>query len=396
MTGLDCELRVETGRTYSEAPQRLAPAKRLRVIQLGSFPARNRGARANLLTIHERLLAAGHESVVIDLTRSRRVKQPGVFYARSATELARLLLNIPADVVHLHIGSALTIRKLALAAIVNKLPETKTICTLHLGGHFYPKKGLRAWRRGPTAMVLRQFDRLIAINPEIAGFFKRIGIDPGRMNYITPFPRVQITERSALSGEVETFCREHTPLIASVNEFELGFDLARQSDILSKVRERYPRAGLIAVGGGSPRSQCSYESAFHQDCNHVKLAGRLTPGAKSELIRRANVFLRTEDGDEDALWVDEELRARTLTLDASNGRSLAAFSVAVIDDVETSAEQVLRMLQPATPPENSPATLRDGVEDVIRLYKEIVTPAAAPPVPLPSGYEWPNSGWPPI
>ena len=208
-------------------------------------------ARTNLLTLHDRLLSRGHESVVIDLSPYYHVKQPGVYYPRSVFELARLLFAIEADVIHLHLGSALTLRKLALAALINQLPEAKKICTLHLGGHFYPKKGLRAWRRGATAAYLRQFDSLIAVSPEISTFFERIGVEASRVHLITPFPRLRVSETVSLSDEIERFCRQHTPLIVSAGHFEPGSDLSAQFDVLSKVRERYPSAGLIAIGDGS-------------------------------------------------------------------------------------------------------------------------------------------------
>jgi glycosyltransferase involved in cell wall biosynthesis len=376
---------------YSEGNGPLAPAKKLRVIQLGSYPARNRGARTNLLTIHERLQARGHESVVIDLTGYRRVKPSGVYFPRSAFELARLLLDIPADVIHLHIGSALTIPKLALAAILNRLPEAKKVCTLHLGGHFFPKKGLRARRWGPTSLVMRQFDTLIAINPEIAAFFEQLGVSPKRVHLITPFPRLRVSRSITLSDEIEIFCRQHTPLIASVGECEPGADLSMQFDILSRVRERYPSAGLIAIGGGSLHFKYMYERALHQDCNHIELTGALPAAAACELIRRANVFLRTE-GTQDP-FVQEARNVGTPIAVANNRTRLASPRLTPLGEVDTAAFDVLRSLQIARPQsEDAPAALTDGADDIIRLYKQITAKSLAA-AQLPAGYEWPSIGW---
>jgi glycosyltransferase involved in cell wall biosynthesis len=378
---------------YSEIRGPSAQAKKLRVIQLGSYPAPNRGARTNLLTIHERLQARGHESSVIDLTPYHRVKQAGVHYPRSLTELGRLLLEFPADVVHLHIGSAFTARKLALAALLNKLPEAKTMCTLHLGGHFYPKKGLRAWRWGATGMILRQFDRLIAINPEIAGFFERLGVEARRVHLITPFPRLRVSDGLTLPDEIEDFCRRHTPLIASVGAFEPGADLASQFDILSRVRERYPCAGLIAMGGGRLYLELMYQRALHRDGNHIALTGALSREATSELIHRANVFLRTEDNDGDSFSIREALKAGTPIVATNNGRRPAAALLADIGDTDAAALQVLRSLQiPRPRGEDTPPALSDGVDDVIRLYKQIAAKPAEE-ARLAAAYEWQTIGW---
>jgi glycosyltransferase involved in cell wall biosynthesis len=389
MTAATSELSLLFRRMYSEATGPFVRAKKLRVIQLGSYPALNRGARTNLLTIHERLLTRGHQSIVVDLTGYRRVKQPGVYAPRSTFELMRLLLDTPADVVHLHIGSALTLPKLALAALVNRLPEVKTVCTMHLGGHFYPKKGLRARCWGATGLIMRQFDTLVAINPEIASFFERLGVAAKRVHLITPFPRLRMAESLTLSSEIETFCRRHTPLIASVTEFEPGSNLPLQFDILNKVRERYPSAGLIAIGGGTLHLKYMQERALHRDCNHIELTGDLSPAATAELIRRANVLLRTGYSDGDSFSIQEALKAGT-PLVSIHGRRRGAGG---IGELEAGALQVLRSLQIARPQyEDAPPALIDGADDLIRLYKQI-TARPVEATPLPTGYEWPSIGW---
>jgi len=394
MTATCEEVSLSPRRTYSEKSGPFAPAKKLRVIQLGSYPTPNRGARANLLTIHERLQARGHESVVIDLTPYHHVKQPGVFYPRSTFELARLLLEIPSDVVHLHIGSALTAGKVALAAMVNKLPEAKRVCTLHLGGRFYPKKGLRAWRWGVTGLILRQFDSLIAINPEISTFFERIGVGASRVQLITPFPRLRLGESVTLSDEIETFCRQHTPLLASVGEFEPGSDLPKQFDILNKVRERYPSAGLIAVGSGNLHFKYSYARALHQDCNHIELTGDLSEAATSEIIQRANVLLHPNVNEDDSLVIQQARKANTQVVSTYHGPRRAAAYLSAAVDVEEAAFEVLRSLQIARPQyEDAPAALTDGVDDVIRLYKQLTAAKRDEPAPLHGAYEWPGIGW---
>ncbi len=379
------DVSLTLGRTYSEAAGSFAPVQKLRVIQLGSYPALNRGARTNLLTIHARLLARGHQSLVIDLTRHRRVKQPGVHSPRSLLELARLLLDTPADVVHLHIGSALTLPKLALAAVVSRLPKAKTVCTLHLGGHFYPKKGLRAHRWGPTGLILREFNSLVAINPEIASFFEQLGVMAKRVHLITPFPRLRVAESPTLSDEIETFCRTHAPLIVSLSAFEPGSQLPGQFDILSRVRERYPSAGLIAMGDGSLHVKYLYERAMHRDFNHIELMGDLSPAATSELIRRANVLLQTGAAEGDSSPIYGALKAGTPVLSIESGSRPG--------DIEAASLQLLRCLQIARPQyEDTSPALVDGADDVIRLYKEIAGGPLQTP-PLPAGYEWPSMGW---
>jgi glycosyltransferase involved in cell wall biosynthesis len=290
-----------------------------------------------------------------------------------------LLINTPADVVHLHIGSALNFRQLAFAAMVCRLCQAKTVCTLHLGGHFYPKKGLRGrfWR--VTGLILRKFDSLVAITPEIAAFFEQVGVMTDRVHLITPFPRLRVAAGLTLSDEMETFCRVHTPLIASISAFEPGAELSGQFDILSKVRERYPSAGLIAIGAGSLRFKSMYERALHRDCNHIELPGDLSAAAIGELMRRANVLLSA--GDADSATIAEARKAGTPVVSTNGG------------DIEACSLRILRSLQiPRPQDEGTSPALLDGTDDVIRLYKEIAS-RTVQPNPLPAGYEWPSMGW---
>ena len=397
MTAATCEAPLETRRIYSEKPSEkpgpFVKAKKLRVVQIGSYPASNRGARSNLINIHERLQARGHESIVIDLTPYHRVKQPGVQYPQTMMEVARLLLETPADVVHLQMGSALTVPKLALAAIVSKLPQAQKVCTLHLGGHFCPKKGLRGWRWGAKAMVLRRFDSVIAINPETADFFDSVGVRRERMHLITPFPRLRVAESVSLSDEVESFCRRHTPLIVSVGEFEPGYDLPKQFEILSKVRERYPSAGLIAIGSGNLQFKFNYARALHQDGNHIELTGTLPEAAVSELIQRANVLLHPNPDDRDDFAIQEAKKARTPVVGTDEGPRRGAAYLTAAGDVEMAALEVLRSLQIARPQyEDAPAALSDGVDDMIRLYKQLAVKQDEV-APMRAAYEWPSIGW---
>ena len=223
MAAATYQVPLPTGRTYSESPFLVADVRKLRVVQLGSYPTANRRARTNLLTIHQRLLAQGHESTVIDLTPYNHVMLPRVHYPLSTMELVRLMVDLPADVVHFHSDSALTLRKLALALLVDRLPKAKKVWTLHLGGKFNGKKALRAWRWGVTAAILRRFDRLIAVSPEVATFYECAGVKKNRVHRITSFPRLRWAQTAKLSDEMESFCRQHSPLLLESRRLRARF-----------------------------------------------------------------------------------------------------------------------------------------------------------------------------
>jgi len=213
------------------------------------------------------------------------------------------------------------------------------------------------------------------------------------LHLITPFPRLRGAEGVSLSADVEAFCRQHTPLIASVGEFEPGYDLPKQFDILNKVRERYPSAGLLAIGSGHLHFKFMYERALHHDCNHIELTGTLSDAATSELIQRANVLLHPNPGDRDSFAIQEAHKAKTPVVGTEEGVRRAAAYLSELGDVEAASLQVLRSLQIARPQyEDVSAALSDGVDDVIRLYKQLAAAQTEAP-PLQTAYEWPSIGW---
>ena len=150
----------------------------------------------------------------------------------------------------------------------------------------------------------------------------------------------------------------------SLGDCERGSELSKQFDILRKVRERYPSAGLVAVGGGRLQLKYVRERALHQDCNHIELTGALSEEAISELIQRANVLLKTDHINSDSFEVAEARKSETPVILAY---------VQTDENVEMAALQVLHILQTARPRQVDPAAvLADGVDDVIQLYKQIV------------------------
>ena len=81
----------------------------MRVLQLGPFPPPHGGIQTNLVAIREYLRSRGIPCGVINLTRHRKPNSDEVYYPASAAELLRLLLTLPYDILHLHIGGNLTL-----------------------------------------------------------------------------------------------------------------------------------------------------------------------------------------------------------------------------------------------------------------------------------------------
>ena len=278
----------------------------MRVLQLGPFPPPQGGVQTNLTAIRDHLRASGHAAPVINITRHRRPAADDVYYPESAAQTALLLWRIPADIVHLHFGGNLTPRLLALCGFCSCLPGRKTVLTFHSGGYPSSPAGRAAGRHGFAAWSLRRVDGLIAVNQEVAGFFRRCGVAPERIRVISPYvPSPPAAPE--LPEPLRSFWTAHEPVLLSVGLLEPEYELPLQIAALGAVRATHPRAGLVLIGSGSLESALRERIAAQPWRDHVLLAGDVPHPVTLRAIRESSALLRTTRYDGDALSVREAL-----------------------------------------------------------------------------------------
>ena len=82
----------------------------------------------------------------------------------------------------------------------------------------------RSWR----GFVLRQFDALIAVNQEIAGFFEKCGVARARIRVIPPHSLPASRGGGCLPAWLREFFEMHQPLLLTVGLLEPEYDLPLQ------------------------------------------------------------------------------------------------------------------------------------------------------------------------
>src|SRR2546422_4427988 len=225
----------------------------MRVLQLGPYPPPQGGIQTHLVALRQFLLARKIPCAAINLTRFRGAERDGIYYPRSALGLARLLLRLPYPIIHLHVGGNVTPRLLGLSLFCSLLPRRRTVLTLHSGGYPSSEAGRTAHPWTWRGLVFRRFDRVIAVNQAIVRLFDRFGLEPHRVRLISPFAMPEAAR--ALPDRLRDFFAVHRPLLLSVNGLEPEYDLPLQIDVLGRVRERFPKAGLVILGWGSLEAQ---------------------------------------------------------------------------------------------------------------------------------------------
>jgi glycosyltransferase involved in cell wall biosynthesis len=342
------------------------------VIQIGPYPPPHGGVQTNLVAIHEHLQRNGVRSTVINITRYRAVRAPGVLYPRGAGELFRLLLRNRSDVLHLHIGGNLTTRLMLLGLLCCWLPRSRTVLTFHSGGYPSSKEGLAARPFSLRGFVLRRFDRLIAVNPEIAALFRRYGADASRVCIIAPHAFPPAAGSADLPPAAAAFFETHDPALVTVSGLELEYDLGLQMEVLGRLREKFPRAGLMIIGAGSLEETVRSRIGGLAFREHVLLCGDMPHAAALAAIARARLLLRTTLYDGDSIAVREALYLGTPVIATDNGMRPAGVNLFPVHDADALLKTIENCLAaPRARAVPVPCPDQENVEAVVRLYREL-------------------------
>ena len=292
----------------------------MRVLQLGPYPPPHGGVQSNLVAIRKFLLKKGIPCAVINITRHRKVDAEEVYYPKNALQLMSLLLRLRYDIVHLHLGGMLTRRLLHLSLVCTLKPGCKSVMTFHSGGYPSTPEAQATGQDSYAGFVLRRFDGLIGVNPEILAFFHRLGVAPERTRLIYPHAfAAQELPSGLLPEPLQSFFAQHDPVMISVGLLEPEYDLPIQIEAIGEVRNGFPNAGLIMIGSGSLEEDLRARIAEKPYASHMLLTGDVPHAATMQAIAQSTLMLRTTLYDGDAVSVREALYLGTPVIATDNG-----------------------------------------------------------------------------
>lgn len=351
----------------------------------GAYPPPYGGLQVHVVALRRFLRERGITCAFVNLDRHRNQEHDDVFYPDSALGVLRLLLRLRYDVIHQHVGGALSKRHMMLAFVCSLLPWAKTVFTLHSGGYPSSPEGRALTPRSPKALILRRFDRLIAVNREGADFFERIGVPPQRIRVIAPHAfsapdveRISTSDRRALVGDrMEDFLQRHRPALLTVGLLEPEYNIDLQVEAFGAIRQRFPQAGLIIIGSGSLEDRLAQQIAAHPAAEHILLCGDVPHDATLRVIADADLLLRTTSYDGDAISIREALYFGTRVLATENG--MRPVGVSLIERLAASAiaDEVERQLgAPAGERPDVPGDRNLG--EVLELFEELTKRRSAP------------------
>src|ERR1044071_10503636 len=277
----------------------------LRVLLIGPYPPPRGGVQAHVTALREYLLKQGVACEVIDLSPNRRDEGAGVYGPAGGLDVARLLLTLRYDVAHLHVGGRLHPRIVFLALLAGLLPGRKAVLTFHSGGYPSSQEGRAAGPRSLRGFALRRLDRVVAVNEEIARWFRQVGSEAERIRAISPYARPAGPPAAEPPEPLRSFLEKHSPVLVSVGGLEREYDPLLQLEALGRLREKFPTAGLVLVGAGGLRGEPRRRAAEGTYGEHVLLCGDVGREVALRVIADSDLMLRTTLYDGDSIAVRE-------------------------------------------------------------------------------------------
>lgn len=345
---------------------------RMQVLLLGPYPPPYGGVQTNLVAIRDFLRAKSIPCRVVNLTRYRQTETDEVYFPESALDVVRLLLRLPRDVIHIHIGGDITGRLLLLALLCTLLPGTKTVLTLHSGGYPTSPAGQSAHPRTWRAFVFRRIDRLIAVNQELVELFtQKFQARGEHVHLIEPYslPAETATDE-ALPEPVRQFLAAKNPVFLSMGWLEPEYDYSLQIQAMQQLVRKHPDAGLMIFGSGRLENELR-EQIRRAGCERaVLMAGDVPHGAALRAMERSDVFLRTTHYDGDSISVREALHLGVPVVATENGMRPAGvipMAVGSLDGLLEAIESALAMPRQAA----SRQADNQHIAAIYALYEEL-------------------------
>ncbi len=345
----------------------------MRVLQIGPYAPPHGGVHANLSAIRDAIIGRGDSCEVIAITKPDRPveREEGIYRPRTAFALLRLLFSLKYDIVHLHLGGMLTNRLIGLTLVCGLLPRKKKVITFHSGGYPSSPKGQSAKPFSVRGFAFRLYDRIICVNAEMIAMFKKFGVGENRLRHIYPYSFDVPPEDTPVPQNLKDFLNVHNPLLVNIAQLETHYDLALQIDVMEKVLENFPNAGLIIIGAGSLEEDLRARIKSKPYSSKVLLCGDVARIVTLKIIQKSDLLLRTTLYDGDAISVREGLFLGTPVIATDNGMRPEGVYLVPISNLPALHAAILKVLNNKSERQSGNDNGKKNIEEILNLYDEL-------------------------
>jgi len=329
-----------------------------RALIVGALPPPSGGVATHCRELQRALAAAG---VAADLVDPRRVGPDG----RDGRPrlLARLALaHLRRELVHVHTNGH-NRGSWTLAALCAAGHLGPSLLTLHSGlAPDYIRAHARLCRH-----VAARYDRVVAVNAEIAAALSDAGLDPARIVVAAAFTPASLSFRLAPPGLAQ-IRRAHPLLIAAALAPGPEYGAAVLLDAFALVRARRPDAGLVVYGPGTRAPALAAAARARGVGGYVHHLGELERHRALAVVAAADLFVRPTLADGDAISVREAIALGRPVVASAVGARPPEAALFPAGDAAACAEQIFQTVSKRLP-ENTPRV--DCLPTLLQLYGRV-------------------------
>lgn len=344
---------------YEEVLRRRRPAAR--VLQIGNFPPPMCGWSLHTQLVHQGLLRRGADSRVMDIGPGRKIEGRECLPVLGGFDYARKLLvhRLRGFTFHVHLnGDSWKGYALGLGAVLlGRATGKPAVITFHAGPNqiYFPRSG--GFWRSAFRLLFSASGEIICNHEPVKAAIEAYGIPAAKIHPI-PAYSVQYEEEipAPLPAAVEDFLSGHEPRLFSYALFRPEFTVEALWEAFSRVRQRFPRAGLLLAGPPELPEGIRRALAERALDSSVFVPGNLPHAQFLTAVGRSDVFVRTHLRDGVCTSVLEALSlgvpvvasedglrpASVVTYSPGDGHDLAAKLERVLGDLPAARNRVKR------------------------------------------------------
>ena len=300
-----------------------------RILQIGNYPPPMCGWAIQTKLVTDELRRRGHICEVLKINENRQSKNPAYIDVQNGLDyfvkVWRYALSGYRLNVHVNGQSPKGYLLALLAVLVGRACFKPALVTFHggLAQRFFPR--LDSTRLRLAFRLLFDLAGGIACDSEeIVCAIAAYGIPRRKIASIETFSTQYLEfEPAVLSGEIEAFLKNRSPIFFSYVSFrpEYRLDLLRQA--MSDFRKLSPRAGFIWLGFPEKEMPAAREYVAQWNSDErasLLLLGNLDHDAFLSLLTRCTGYVRTPACDGVSASVLESLALKVPVIASENGR----------------------------------------------------------------------------
>jgi glycosyltransferase involved in cell wall biosynthesis len=326
-----------------------------RVLQIGNYPPPLCGWSLHTQLVDRELAARGADSRVMDIGPGRRVAGRGCVPAHGPLDYAAKLIayRMRGFTFQMHVnGDSWKGYTLALAAVLlGRLTGKPAVLTFHAGpSQLYFPRTSGFWYRA-FRLLFRSCGEIVCNHEPVKKLIEGYGVAAENVHAIPAYSTQYGEEIPVpLPSTVEQFLTAHEPRLFSYALFRPEFTMDVLFESFARIREKYPRAGLLLAGPKEVPKDAVEQMRRLGIAEAVLIPGNLPHAEFLTAVQRSDVVVRTHLRDGVCTSVLEALTLGVPVVAAEDGlrpASVITYSPPETEQLAAALERVLADLPAA-------------------------------------------------